>query len=296
MSVKSALRQRRTRARIGTYLISGVCLLLGSCAQTPLPQQDNAGPSISEYLRDPAVLVFSKTAGWRHNEGIAGADAAFAAIAGERALGLFTTENAAVFNDAQLSRFSLIVFNNVTGDALSRKEQAAFERWMLQGGAWIGLHGSGDSSLQPWDWYQRHLIGTRFVGHTMDPQIQTATMVTLAGKHPVMDGLPSRWSHRDEWYSFDAPPTLPGMTLLVGIDESSYVPLNTIVERWPRDLRMSATPSGHPMVWAVCEGNYRGVYSAIGHQHTSYADTNYLRLLGNAVDWVLRRTGSDDCS
>ncbi|MEM7765037.1 MAG: ThuA domain-containing protein [Pseudomonadota bacterium] len=271
------------------------CLLLLSCAHPPAAQRNNVAPQISEYLREPAMLVFSKTAGWRHNEGIAGADAAFAAMASERALGFFTTENAAVFNDAQLSRFALIVFNNVTGDALSRPQQAAFERWMTRGGAWIGVHGSGDSSLQPWDWYQNRLVGTHFIGHTMDPQIQGATLVTLAVTHPVMDGLPLRWPHRDEWYSFDAPPALPGMTLLVGIDESSYSPLNTIVERWPRDLRMSPSPAGHPMVWAVCEGDYRGVYSALGHQHTSYADANYLHLLGNAVDWVLRRTGGTEC-
>jgi type 1 glutamine amidotransferase len=256
------------------------------------PVIDAARPAISEYMPSPAVLVFSGTAGWRHNEGIAGADLFFAELTTEKQYGLFTTENPAVFNAEDLARFELIVFNNATGPILNTEQRAAFQNWMRDGGAWIGLHGAGDSSMADWAWYQKRLIDTTFIGHTMGPQFQEATLVTLAPGHPVLKGVPHRWQHTDEWYSFDRVPSPPGAVPLVGIDESSYEPRNTIVERWPRDLRMGASPQDHPMVWVVCVPEFRAVYSALGHGHETYENADYRRLLANAFGWLLDRSAS----
>ena len=272
--------------------------LVLACAQTQAPQPQTivseGRPEISEYMASPSVLVFSRTAGWRHNEGIAGADLFFVELAEDFGYGVFTTANPAVFNAEDLERFDLVVFNNVTGAALSEVQQQAFEAWMSSGGAWIGLHGSGDSSLQPWSWYQENLIGTAFIGHTMDPQFQSAQLVSLKTDHPVLEGIPETWAHTDEWYSFSKTPEQEGVVHLVGIDETSYAPLNTVVDRWPEDLSMGSTPSDHPMIWAVCTPAYRGVYSALGHSHQTYRDPVYRRLLANAFKWVTAK-GEPTC-
>ena len=214
------------------------------------------------------------------------ADLFFAELAAEKGFGFFTTANSAVFNDEALSRFEVIVFNNVTGAAFSIEERAAFERWMKKGGSWLGLHGSGDFSLTGWPWYQDNLIGARVIGHTMAPQFQTARLIILDPSHPVTDNLPGSGEHRDEWYSFDKVPDAGLFNPLIGIDESSYSPTNTIVDRWPEDLRMGASPDQHPMIWATKNDCYRGVYSAIGHGFESYRDPNYRSLLSYAFDWV----------
>lgn len=268
------------------------CLITG-CGEgvseggvVPNPHFDQVPSEITEYLLEPAVFVFSKTSGWRHTEGIAGADLFFVELATEAGFGVYTSANGAMFNAADLARFDVIIFNNVTGNALSLDQQHAFEAWMNDGGAWIGLHGAGDHSLQPWDWYQEALIGTRFIGHTTDPPIQTANLVTLEPRHPIMTSIPDDWSHTDEWYSFSGVPLQDGVTRLVGIDEDSYAPVNVIVKGWPEDLRMGDNPADHAMIWAVCRDEYRGVYSALGHSHESYRDPVYRQLLKNAFEWV----------
>ena len=272
------------RRLIGLLGLSILAVSLAAC--TPAEPALNEAPEIGPNVPAPAVLVFSKTAGWRHNNGIAGADLFFAELAKEKGFGFFTTANPAVFNEDDLTRFEVIVFNNVTGTALSADERAAFENWMKQGGAWLGLHGSGDFSLMGWSWYQDNLIGARFIGHTMAPQFQTARLVVLDPDHSVTSDLPLDWEHRDEWYSFDKVPDPTLFKPLIGIDETSYSPTNTVVDRWPEDLRMGDTPDQHPMVWATKSDCYRGVYSAIGHGFESYRDPNYRALLGYAFDWV----------
>ncbi|MEO9971109.1 MAG: ThuA domain-containing protein [Hyphomonadaceae bacterium] len=247
-----------------------------------------ARPEITEFMAEPAILVFSKTAGWRHNEGIAGADLFFAELAAEKNYGLFTTVNSAVFNADDLKRFEVVIFNNVTGNALADDEKAAFKTWMDEGGAWIGLHGSGDSSLEPWDWYQDNLAGTDFIGHIMAPQFQNARLEALAPDHSILDGVATDWEQTDEWYSFSKVPDIPGLILLVGLDETTYSPTNTVVQTWPQDLRMGPDAADHPVIWAACDSalGYKAVYSALGHGFEAYRNPNYQTLLSNAFDWV----------
>lgn len=246
---------------------------------------DREPPQITRYMPQPAILVFSKTLGWRHNEGIAGADRFFADLATDRGMGLFTTVNSAVFSDAQLARFRIVVFNNMTGDALTPAQESAFQRWLMNGGALIALHSSGDDSHRDWHWYDDAMIGPEFVGHPADPQFQEARVVNLAKAHPVMRGIPEDWRITDEWYSFDDSGKLGDAVALLGLDESTYSPENLLYG--PReDLRMGGGPARHPIAWIRCPGTGRLFYSAIGHSHTSYDDPVYRRLLTNAVDWV----------
>ncbi len=285
--------QRRTS--FGHAAASLACaVLVCACAVSTAPEPSARvhRPAISEYMAEPAILVYSGTAGWRHDEGIAGADLYFAELAAEKQYGLFTTEHAGVFNPEDLQRFDVIVFNNVSGDVLNTAQRQAFENWMTNGGAWIGLHGSGDHSMGDWEWYQTNLIGVRFIGHTMAPQFQDARLVVLDDAHPVTANLPADWTHHDEWYSFDGVPDMPGVTVLVGLDEASYQPTNTVVAEWPTDLRMGEAPGDHPIVWARCEQAYRAVYSGIGHSHESYKDPVYRQMLSNAFDWVTQDGGS----
>lgn len=274
--------------------LAGIALLaLGACATLDqrinnAARHDRDPPQITEFMAQPAILVFSKTLGWRHNEGIAGADRFFADLSAERKMGLFTTVNAAVFNEEQLARFDIVVFNNMTGDALSPDQEQAVQRWIEAGGALIALHASGDDTHKDWRWYDEVIVGPEFVGHPADPQFQEARLVNLAPGHPVMEGIPADWRHTDEWYSFDDVAKLGDAIALLGLDESTYRPANLLYG--PRkDLRMGGPPSNHPIAWVRCVGKGRTFYSAIGHSHTSYDDPVYRRLLSNAVDWMSAR-------
>ncbi len=259
---------------------------------TASPLHDTSGPEITEHMPQPAILVFSKTNEWRHNEGIAGADHFFVGLARKKGYGIYTTENGSFFNAETLARFKVVVFNNFTGDALSPDQEQAFQTWLENGGAWMGIHGAGDSSHQDWDWYQNKLIGPTFISHPMAPQFQDARVVNLAPEHPIMKGVPTDFTHNDEWYTFDSTAQSHGHTPLAGLDESTYSPKNTVYG--VEDLRMGEGAINHPIIWSHCPGKGRAFYSAIGHLETNYEDGNYARLLNNAFDWVSRKTDKDD--
>lgn len=254
---------------------------------------DATRPALSQWMTGPSILVFSKTKSFRHDAGIAGADKFFADLAEERGYGLFTTVNSAVFNAEDLSRFKIVIFNNMSGDALSPEQETVFQEWLENGGAWIGLHASGDNSQEDWHWYTDTLIGPDFIGHPSHPQhLQDAKLVQLA-KHPVLEGLPPEWSMKDEWYSFDDVPQSFGLMPLVGIDETTYKPLNSASPE-NSDLSMGDAPIEHPMVWSSCVGKGRSLYSAIGHTQHVYDNAHYRKLLENAFDWTLKQGASEN--
>lgn len=271
-----------------------------SCGSVPSAQQvdlyDSVAPEITEWMADPAILVFSKTKGWRHNEGIAGADLYFARLAQRLGYGLFTTENGAVFNDEDLSRFDVIIFNNMTGDALSPDQEAAFQHWLEAGGAWIGLHSAGDNSHKDWNWYDRQVIGPEFIGHPADPQFQKARVVNLAPDHPIMKELPTEWTLTDEWYSFDSIPQSYGLTPLAGLDEATYDPKNLVYGDY-QDLRMGEGAINHPIIWSQCMGDARLVYTGIGHGFENYENATYAGFLERAFRWVTKAVdpGGEGC-
>lgn len=250
---------------------------------------DAIAPGITEHMASPSILVFSKTMDWRHNEGIAGADLFFVQLAREQGYGIFTTENSAVFNEKDLSRFEVVIFNNMTGDSLSPAQETVFQNWLEKGGSWIGIHGSGDNSHKDWSWYSDKIIGPTFIGHPADPQFQDASVVTLAPSHPVMQGIPASWQHNDEWYSFDSRAQDHGMIPLAGLDEDSYSPRNDVYGD-VSDLRMGKGAINHPIIWVTCPGKGRAVYSAIGHGDDSYDSEINRKFLNNSFAWVTRKT------
>ncbi len=276
---------------ITRLFFSLVVFSLAACNsdRTSTVSYDQTAPEITEWMQQPAVLVFSKTKGWRHNEGIAGADLFFVQLAREKDFGIFTTANGAVFNSTDLARFDVIVFNNVTGDVLSAEQRTAFEDWFAEGGAWIGIHGAGDASGDNWRWYQESLIGPRFIGHPAEPQFQTARVEKLAPDHPISVGVSSDWVHEDEWYSFDSRAQDHGAIAVFGLDESTYQPRNDAYGE-VSDLRMGEGAINHPIVWVRCIGEGRAFYSAIGHGDKSYEDPNNRKLLSNAFEWVTKAT------
>ena len=73
------------------------------------------------------VLVFSKTAGFRHTSIEAGI-AAIRKLGQENGIAVDATEDAATFTDANLRKYRAVVFLSTTGDVLNDTQQDALER------------------------------------------------------------------------------------------------------------------------------------------------------------------------
>ena len=242
-------------------------------------------PSIPSDLARPAILVFSKTNGFRHEEAIPAANELFSRIAKERGWGYFQTENGATFSPEILARFDAVVFNNASGDVFTPEQRAAFKAFIERGGGYVGIHAAGDNSHQAWDWYTNEVIGTLFTQHTMKPQFQVATVNTEDKAHPVTQGLPASWRTTEEWYSFDKSPRAKGYGILVTVDEKSYNPEGM----FGKDLRMG----DHPMAWWHCIGKGRILYTAFGHRAEAFAEPEFRTLLTNGITWAANQQGGE---
>lgn len=252
----------------------------------PSDSHDTVAPALPSELQKPAVLLFTKTNGFRHEEGIDSGVELFKTIASTRSWGLYHTENGAVFNANDLQSFDAVVFHNATGDMLSDEQELAFQSWMEAGGGWMGTHAAGDGSHVGWDWYMENLLGATFTAHIMGPQFQQALVKVEQSDHPAVHGLPIEFSHTEEWYSWEESPRKKGFNILATIDENSYDPTQRILGA-NNDLRMG----DHPVVWTNCIGEGRSLYSTLGHAADSYKPPEHQRLLEDSLAWVIGEMG-----
>lgn len=212
-----------------------------------------------------SVLVFSKTAGFRHDSIPAGITA-IRMLGEQNNFSVEATEDASAFADEKLRRYRVVVFLNTTGDVLDASQQAAFERFIRSGGGFVGIHAATDTEYD-WPWYGG-LVGTYFRKH---PVIQSATLNVVDPSHASTRHLPIKWKRTDEWYTFtrdlDA-----DVTVLIRIDESSY--------------RGGTMGADHPISWYHTYDGGRAWYTALGHTIESYNETLFLQHLLGGINWA----------
>jgi cytochrome c len=238
--------------------IAPLCLLL-TLAQPACNSKPN-----DASLR---VLVFTKTAGFRHSSIGAGLTAV-QDIAERNRIILTQTEDASMFDATALGDFDAVVLLNTTGDVFNSEQELAFQSFIESGGALIGVHAAADTEPD-WPFY-RELLGAHFVSH---PAVQTATLEVEDRMHPATRSLPDPWQHEDEWYNFDRNPRVDAHILL-GIDESTY------------DGGTMGTD--HPVAWTRQVGSSRIFYTALGHTEASYAEPEFVSHLEGGLLWALR--------
>ena len=214
----------------------------------------------------PRILVFSRTAAFRHPS-IPTAIRAIHQLGSRSGLTVDATEDPAAFRDANLRRYRAVVFLMTTGDVLAPPQQAAFERFIHNGGGFAGVHSAADTEYS-WPWYGG-LIGAYFRSH---PPIQRATVRVERKADPSTAALPSTWARTDEWYNFARNPR-GSVRVLAVLDESSYIPGE------------GAMGSDHPVAWAHEYQGGRAWYTAGGHTEAAYSEPLFRRhLLGDFRD------------
>lgn len=249
----------------------------------PTPVMDTEPPQLPRFVREHAVLIFSKTNGFRDDEQIKAANAALKAIADAKKWDGYVSENAAVFNPQALANFDVIVLNSTSGDIFTAGQRDAFRQWLEQGGGLVALHGAGGDHHYDWYWYVETVLGTQFIGHTSQPEQFQPAIVRIADReHPAMHSLPTEWRREDEWYAFDRVPSGHGTRILARLDEGSY---NSSPEQRMGD---------HPIIWTRCIGRGRVFYSSLGHKAETYSEPLHLQMIGDALAWAAK-AGHDGC-
>ncbi|RCG26506.1 sugar-binding protein [Sphaerisporangium album] len=226
------------------------------------------------HAADPAykVLVFSKTAGFRHDSIPAGIQA----IRDLGAANNFTvtaTEDATAFNTANLAQFKAVVFLSTTGDVLDAGQQTAFQSYVDGGGGYVGVHAAADTE---YDWaYYGTLVGAYFKSH---PAQQNAVVKNEDRTHPATAHLGATWTRYDEWYNYRTNPRST-VRVLQSLDESSYT---------------GGEMSGdHPITWCHAQASGRSFYTGLGHTIESFADGNYRQLLLGGIRYAAGMVTAD---
>jgi uncharacterized protein len=213
-----------------------------------------------------ALLVFSKTTGYRH-ESIPAGIAAVSKIGAELGMDVDATEDAAAFTPANLAEYRAVVFLSTSGEVFDHRQRAALESYVRDGGGFVGIHAA---STTEYDWpFYGELVGARFDSH---PPVQQATMTVEDRSHPATAHFGGRWVHTDEWYDFHDDPR-PRVRVLLSVDESTY-----------DGGRMG---DGHPIAWCHEVGTGRCFYTALGHPSEVYRDPDFRAHLAGGIGSVV---------
>ncbi len=268
---------------LGLVLLGGAALAIFSLrADGFLVSFDTEKPRIGFPANQPAILVFSRTTGFRHGESIEASLPAFSAMAKRNHWFIYETEEGGAFNPEQLSRFKAVIFNNSTGRVLSDEQQLALSQYVEKGGALLGIHGAGDNSHK-WPWYEQNLLGTHFSHHSLNPQFQTTDVhVEPAADSPLSQHLPSSWAHEDEWYTFMGQPK--GVRILAYLDGKTIRPNGNLL--FIRDKNFGMGPY-HPVAWYRTVGKGKTFYTSMGHSAEVWQKADFVRLVENAIQWAI---------
>lgn len=180
------------------------------CTESSSP--GNSGPVAD--TQQPSVLVYTKTAGYRH-ESIEKGVATLKELGAESGFSITHSEDSLAFSADNLKKYRLVIFLSTTMDVLGSAQEEAFKSYISSGGAYMGIHAATDTEYE-WGWYGK-LAGAYFKSH---PKQQEAKIEVVDQDHPATSHLPAVWTHFDEWYNYKD--INPDIRVLMKLDESSY--------------------------------------------------------------------------
>ncbi|CAN5439575.1 hypothetical protein BH23BAC1_BH23BAC1_15830 [soil metagenome] len=226
------------------------------------------GCSTNKSPGEERILVFSKTAGFRHAS-IEDGLAAIQTLGKKNGILVDTTENSENINEDNLKKYQAVIFLNTTGDILDHYQKADFERYIQAGGGFAGIHAAADTEYN-WPWYGK-LVGAYFESHPNDPNVRDAVVNMVNSSHPSTDSLPEKWPRTDEWYNYKS--INPEIQVLLNLDEKSY--------------EGGTNGDHHPIAWNHEYDGGRAFYTGGGHTSESFSDLLFLRHLWGGIQYAM---------
>jgi hypothetical protein len=232
------------------------------------------------------VLIFSKTAGFRHGSIAIGAKAI--AMMGDKT-GAYTahhTEDESFFEPDKLKTFDAVFMLNTTGDCFKPKggdaKEAAAREEMLKksladfvssGKGLIGVHSATDT-YHKWKEYNQMMGGT-FAGHPWHTKVPVKN---LEPKHPVNAAFSGMdFEITDEIYQFRADTALPTeRKFLLSLDTTKM------------DVSKGNRKDGlYPVSWVATYGKGRTFYCSLGHREEIFWNPAILKHYLAGIQYAL---------
>ncbi len=213
------------------------------------------------------VLIFTKNPVWAYrHESIEAGKAAVKAICEKNGIKADTSEDAALFKDDILKKYSAIVLLSANQDIFDADQEAAFQRYVRSGGGVVGVH-AATGIERNWKWFS-DLMGGTFVWHT--PQ-QNAIVKITDPTHPSTKHMPKAWKHWDEWYYFGKPN--PNLKVVAVLDATTF--------------KSDRHTQNYPFAWYHAFEGGRCFYTAGGHNIADYVDDIFLKHILGGITYAI---------
>jgi len=267
------------------------------CLVTPAFGQDKLIEQLQKALPDKApaqpkqprkILIYSKTAGFRHGSIPVGVKAI--TMLGDKT-GAFTalaTEDESLFEPEKLKSFDAVFMLNTTGDCLKPKDgnkdreemlKKSLEDFVASGKGLIGTHSATDT-YHKWKAYNQMMGGT-FAGHPWHTKVPVKN---LDAKHPVNAAFDGKdFEITDEIYQFRADTAQPTeRRFLLALDTAKM------------DVSKGSRKDGlYPVAWVGTYQKGRTFYCSLGHRNEIYTDPMILRHYLAGIQYALGDLDAD---
>jgi uncharacterized protein len=232
----------------------------------------------------PCVLVYQKNGKGFVHDNLAASAAAIVELGKQDGFDVDVSTNAAIFTEATLKKYATLIFANSNNEAFESEEQrAAFQRYVRNGGGFVGIHSSTGSERQ-WDYFQR-MQGAKFFRHS---PLQKFTIKVLDSKHLSTAHLGDTWLWTDECYFFTN--LNPDIHVLLAAQTTTL-----------RDAQLEIAPGQKvenvfPLAWCHEFDGGRQFYTSLGHRIEHYSDPIFRQHLLGGIRWVLNQTKSQQAN
>jgi type 1 glutamine amidotransferase len=217
--------------------------------------------------KEPTILVFSKTTGFRHKSISAGINY-FINLKKETNWKIDFSEDANDFSKENLTNYNVVIFLNTTGNLFDEDQKKAFKKYINNGNGFLGIHAASNTEEQ-WTWFT-NMVGATFKNH---PKVQKAKVhINNDNEHPAVNHLKKEEIFKDEWYNFKKP-VAQHVNVLAFVDESSY-----------KGKKMNT--KNHPITWYHHYDGGRIFYTGLGHTNESYSDNRFQKMIKGGILWV----------
>ncbi|KAJ8112108.1 hypothetical protein OPT61_g5451 [Boeremia exigua] len=214
------------------------------------------------------ILIFSKTAGYRH-ESIHTGIVALESLASRSGLFITTaSEDDSLFELSTLSSYRVIVLLHTSGTFLHPFQLKVFQKYVRSGGGVVSIHGAA-SGMPLCAWYGQ-LIGAHF---DMHPDPEKGSLIVSNTTHPINDNERPPHDWVDEWYNFKSHPAKnTSLEILLRGDTSSF--------------KGGKHGDDHPLAWCQEFEGGRSVYIALGHFPEAWASEWYVGFVKKGIMWA----------
>ena len=176
-----------------------------------------------------------------------------------------STRNWNNLNAEFLSNYQVVIFLDTRPDDAAQR--AAFQKYMENGGAWMGFHFSAfalspSDFPQNWDWYHKTFLGSgQYVSNIWRP---SPAILDVDRNFPATKNMPAKFkSSPNEWYRWEYDLRKnPDIRILCSIDTASF-PLGT----GPKQSEIWYS-GYYPVVWT--NKKYKMIYFNMGHNDMDY--------------------------